>query len=327
MAGFEASSGGELDWVRQHFPDAPLLFSGPGKLDSELASAIRYRVTALHAESRHELERLRALLPPGVRMPLYLRVNLALPDLRATTLMMGGKPSGFGIASDQIPALLDWLHGQPAFDLQGFHFHLLSHQLDPDAHLALIEQYLIQVQDWCERFGLDARRVNVGGGIGINYRQPDQQFDWPSFAQGLHRLLAAYPAIELLRFECGRYLTAACGYYAMQVQDIKTSFGQHYLVGRGGTHHFRTPQAQGHSHPFRIMAQEHWPGPRPELRQAKVTVVGQLCTPKDVLASDVPVQRVRVGDVLLFPLAGAYAWHISHTGFLRHAEPDWLVLR
>jgi diaminopimelate decarboxylase len=51
------------------------------------------------------------------------------------------------------------------------------------------------------------------------------------------------------------------------------------------------------------------------------TITGQLCTPKDVLARDTRVTRVRAGDLVAFGLAGAYAWDISHRGFLMHPPP------
>jgi diaminopimelate decarboxylase len=50
-------------------------------------------------------------------------------------------------------------------------------------------------------------------------------------------------------------------------------------------------------------------------------VAGELCTPKDLLAREVPITQLRIGDVLLFLLAGAYGWHISHHDFLCHAHP------
>jgi diaminopimelate decarboxylase len=131
-----------------------------------------------------------------------------------------------------------------------------------------------------------------------------------------------------VRFEIGRYLTAACGYYAMQVVDIKHSHGKTFVVGRGGTHHFRTPAAQNHSHPFHVLPVDSWPYPfeRPEVRDAAVNVVGQLCTPKDVLAVDARVDAVRCHDLVVFTHAGAYAWHISHHDFLRHAHPaQWYL--
>lgn len=322
--GFEVSSGGELAWVRRHFADLPLVFSGPGKTDAELALALEQRVEAVHAESPHELERLAWLARErGCEAPVLLRVNLALEGLQATTLMMGGRPTPFGIASDQLPAVLAWLKRHPEIRLRGFHFHLMSHQLDAAAHLRLVDACLDQVKRWRAEHGLAGlEQVNLGGGIGVNYREPAQQFDWAAFSAGLQALAAAREGLKL-RFECGRCVTAFCGYYAMQVLDLKQAFGRRFVVARGGTHHFRTPHAQGHSHPFRVLPVDHWDRPyaRPEWRAARVSVVGQLCTPKDLLASDAPVERVRAGDLLVFPYAGAYAWHISHHDFLRHPHP------
>lgn len=322
--GFEISSGGELAWVREHFADVPLIFSGPGKTDVELAGALDLGVEALHVESRHELERLAWLARTrSVIAPVLLRVNLAVEGLPATTLMMGGKPTPFGIEGDQLPDCLAWLRAHPEIRLRGFHFHLMSHQLDADAHLRLLDAYLQQVRRWRAEFGLQTLdQINVGGGIGVNYREPARQFDWAAFAAGLSSRSAQRDGLTV-RFECGRYITAFCGYYAMQVIDVKHAFDQTFVVASGGTHHFRTPYAQGHSHPFRVLPVDTWryPFERPEVSDARVSVVGQLCTPKDLLARDAPVERVRAGDLVVFPYAGAYAWHISHHDFLRHPHP------
>jgi diaminopimelate decarboxylase len=328
--GFEVASGGELVWVRSHFPDRPVIFGGPGKLDTELAAALELGMELLHVESLGELQRLAWLARNSDRQAdILLRINLALDGVPATTLTMGGRSTQFGIEAGQLPECLTWLAQHPEIRLRGFHFHLMSHQLDASVHLALLARYFRQVRQWREQFGLAINHINVGGGIGINYREPERQFDWPAFSAGLAALIKSENMADWrIRFEMGRYMTAACGYYVMQVLDIKQCFGRHFLVGRGGTHHFRTPYAQGHSHPFFILPQEHWPYPfpRPEVKQARVTVVGQLCTPKDILASDAPVERVRVSDLLLFPYAGAYAWHISHHDFLRHPHPQHIYL-
>lgn len=321
--GFEVSSGGELGWVRQYFPAIPVVFSGPGKTDSELSLALDKRVEAIHAESLSELERLAAIARErGTVAPVLLRVNLAIKDVVGTTLMMGGGPTPFGIAADQLPACLEWNRRHPEIRVRGLHFHLLSHQLDAAAHLQLLQTYLRQVHQWIEAYGLSIDHVNVGGGIGINYRELERQFDWPLFATGLKRLVN--DAGLRIRMEYGRFISAACGYYATQVIDIKHAFGRNYIVVRGGTHHFRTPYAQGHSHPFRVLPVEHWPYDfeRPALSSATAHVVGQLCTPKDVLAFDATIERARAGDIIVFPLAGAYAWHISHHDFLRHPHPQ-----
>lgn len=330
VKGFEVASGGELDWVHAHFPRAAVLFGGPGKTDKELRDALTRGVERIHVESAAELERLAWIARSvGRSARVLLRINLALPGLPATSLMMGGRPTPFGIDAELLPICLERLSAHPELELKGFHFHLVSHQLDARAHLHLIESYIDKVYEWQATHRITVDEINVGGGIGINYRAPDKPFDWDAFAPGLAALAARHGGrLPRLRFELGRYVSAACGYYVMEVLDVKTTLGRTYVVGRGGTHHFRTPYAQGHSHPLQLIPVERWPYPfaRPEAVQSTVTVVGQLCTPKDVLATDVPVERVRAGDLLLFPYAGAYAWHISHHDFLRHPHPMHVYL-
>lgn len=330
VAGFEVASGGELAWVRTHCPDAPLVFGGPGKTDEELAAALEARIEHIHVESLGELERLGALARrAGVTQSILLRMNLPLAEMPDAPLAMGGRATPFGVDVDLLGEGLAWLGDHPELRLEGFHFHLISGQRDATAHLALLDAYVRTVQSWNHEHGLDVRRINLGGGVGINYREPEHGFDWPAFSAGLAHLVARRGlAGWRLRFEMGRYVAASCGVYAMEVLDIKRTFGRTFVVARGGTHHFRTPYAQGHSHPFRVLPVDRWRRPyrRLEAADEAVTVVGQLCTPKDVLASDAPVDRVRVGDLLLFPLAGAYAWHISHHAFLRHPHPEQIFL-
>jgi diaminopimelate decarboxylase len=64
----------------------------------------------------------------------------------------------------------------------------------------------------------------------------------------------------------------------------------------------------------------------PTLTSDSAILVGQLCTPKDVLARDVRVEGLSVGDLVTFSMAGAYAWNISHTDFLMHPRPGFYFL-
>jgi diaminopimelate decarboxylase len=81
---------------------------------------------------------------------------------------------------------LAWLRAHPEIRLRGFHFHRMSHQFDAAAHLRLIDAYLQQVKRWRTEYGLRTLdQINVGGSIGVNYREPEQQFDWSAFSKGL----------------------------------------------------------------------------------------------------------------------------------------------
>lgn len=328
--GFEVASGGELEWVRTHCPEAPVIFGGPGKTDAELTAALVQGVEALHVESLGELQRLDWLAErEGADISVLLRINLPLADLRQTSLTMGGRPTPFGIDVQQLQQVLEWLKRRSRITLRGFHFHLLSHQLDARAHLDMLRGYLREVSVWQAQYQLKIDLINVGGGIGINYREPNRQFAWDDFVLGLGSLFDTTPFEHCrVRFELGRYVAAGCGYYLAEVLDVKENLGSQFVVVRGGTHHFRTPYAQGHSHPFEVLPVDQWnyPFERHGLEQSRINVVGQLCTPKDVLVSDTHVDKVRIGDLLLFPYAGAYAWHISHHDFLRHPYPQQVYL-
>jgi diaminopimelate decarboxylase len=166
------------------------------------------------------------------------------------------------------------------------------------------------------------RELDVGGGMAVDYGDPAARFDWAGYGAALARLADARPGLRL-RVEPGRALTAYCGWYATDVLDVKHSHGEEFAVVRGGTHHLRTPAARGHSQPCHVLPVADWPHPwpRPPSRPGPVTFVGQLCTPKDLLARAAPVPAVRPGDRVVFAMAGAYAWNISHHDFLMHPHP------
>lgn len=73
---------------------------------------------------------------------------------------------------------------------------------------------------------------------------------------------------------------------------------------------------------------ERWPYPfpRPAVHDTEITIAGELCTSRDVVCRDQWVERLRVGDVVVFGRTGAYGWNISHHDFLAHDEPEFIVL-
>lgn len=321
--GFEAASGGELSHLHQQQLNKPLIFGGPGKMPSELAQAIELDVEAIHVESLTELQRIGSLTKTLKRpASIFLRMNIDIGDITLSKLAMGGKPTPFGLDETELNNALTLLRDSPQVKLKGFHFHLMSHQLDVDRHLALMQRYFQVVKAWQAKFELGELMINLGGGMGINYRNPEQHFPWMEFCDKLEFLIAKEQIQSWkLRFECGRYISAPCGYYVMEVLDIKQNLGEKFIIARGGTHHFRTPAAQSHDHPFTIVENKLPPAVSQPIHHEKATLVGQLCTPTDVLARNQHIEQIDIGDYVVFPLAGAYAWNISHQNFLMHEPP------
>lgn len=328
--GFEVASIGEIAKVRAVSATAPIIFGGPGKTDAELRSALHQRVSLIHVESIHELRRLQAIAAElDTVAPVLLRVNLGGP-LPTATLQMAGTPTQFGIDEALLAEAIVEAQRSSQIDLQGFHLHSLSNNLNADEHVRLIAHYIERVHGWAQEFGLRVRVLNVGGGIGVNYARLNQQFDWQRFTAQLGALLEQDDRAREWRliFECGRFVTAACGWYAAEVLDIKRNHGTDFVIVRGGTQHFRLPVSWQHNHPFVVVPIEEWryPFARPALQDAAITITGQLCTPKDVFVRGAAVPRVRAGDVVLFVYAGAYGWSISHHDFLSHPHPEQIFV-
>jgi diaminopimelate decarboxylase len=306
--GFEVASGGELAHVRRTVPDARVAFSGPGKTDAELALALEPGVARLHVESPRELAR---LIATGAGADILLRAN---PPF--------GTPFGtpFGMDPDGLAACLPLLAHAPQVRVHGIHTHLTWAREDAGAMGRLAGRVAAWALDWLGGHlpHLAEPELGLGGGMGVDYHAPDERFDWKGYATALAGLEGAR-----LRIEPGRSLTAYHGWYVTDVLDVKRNHGHHYAVLRGGTHHLRTPVARGHDQPFTVIHREAG-GPAVT---GRVTLVGQLCTPKDVLHRDAAVTGLRPGDLIAFELAGAYAWNLSHHDFLMHPEPSFSYLK
>ncbi|MDP9794547.1 diaminopimelate decarboxylase [Catenuloplanes nepalensis] len=320
--GLEVASGGELA-LAVAAGATRIAFGGPAKTDQELHAGVRAGAL-IHVESVLELRRLDAIAAGlGARVTAALRVNRAVagPD---GSHRMTGTPTPFGIDEATLPAA--FAVPLTAVDLRGFHLHAVSNSLDADAYATFVAGAVEWSVAAAGRYGLDLRYVNVGGGLGVSYTDAST-IDLGVLGERLAAL--AVPAGVDLVFEPGRLLAADAGWYAAEVIDLKLTHGRWFAVLRGGTHHFRLPAAWGYSHPFTVLARDdgwEWPFARPSVEDVAVDAVGELCTPRDVLARGVQVSRLRVGDVLVFARTGAYGWDISHHDFLRHPYPQIIVV-
>ena len=168
---------------------------------------------------------------------------------------------------------------------------------------------------------LPVRYLNIGGGFGIPYSEKDRPLDLDRVSGNLAGLLdeAIRPNLPDARvvIELGRYIVGECGVYVTRVIDRKESRGRTYLVVDGGLHHQLA--ASGN---FGQVIRRNYPvavGNRmSESADDTVTVVGCLCTPLDVLGSDVVLPRADVGDLVVMFQAGAYGLTASPTAFLGH---------
>ncbi|KDA42223.1 diaminopimelate decarboxylase [Frankia sp. BMG5.23] len=339
--GFEVSSAHEVRLAQAAYGRVDsarrprLVASGPGKSMTLLTALVSADVDVVNVESFGELRRLDAVAARlGRRVRAAVRVNPAQVGL-AGSLQMGGRPSAFGIPETEVPAALELAADLAHIDVVGFHVHAVSGNLDAAAHLGYVR--------WCLDFavrtaavaGIELRMVDVGGGFGVPFepdRRGDRPFDLIRFGEGLSSL--PVPDGTRVIFEPGRMLVADSGWYAAEVIDVKHSYGAEFVILRGGIHHFALPTSWEIVHNFAVVERSgRNGGPEPEhTREAvvegrPVTVVGELCTPEDTLARDITVDRVRPGDVVVFPMAGAYGYEFALPDFLGHPRARRIELR
>lgn len=323
--GFEVASVHELELALEQLEqkesgETPaIVAAGPAKSVPVLTALVRARVEAINAESLLELHRVsRIAVAEGVTARVALRVNPADIPISGS-LHMGGAPSQFGVAEPDVPDVLRAARELPGLDIVGFHIHAASNNLDADTHAAYLR--------WCVEWsvataaatGIELRHVDIGGGIGVAF-EGETPFDMARFGE-LAALVEPPVGVKVV-LEPGRFLVADCGWYAAEVTDVKASYGEWFAVLRGGINHFQLPTSWDIVHNVAVLPVDAWEAgeecPRPVAERTRVTVVGELCTPEDTLLRDVFVERVRAGDLVVFPNAGSYGWEFAMHSFLGH---------
>ncbi len=315
--GFDLASAGELDRLTAAEVAAlPVSFAGPGKREPELSQAIAAGVT-INLESEGEATRALAIAADlGVRPKLAVRVNPPF-GLKGSGMKMGGLASQFGVDHDRVSSLVRHLLDAGA-DWRGLHVYAGSQSLDAAALADGQRQTVALAAEIATAVGQAPPEVNLGGGFGIPYFHGDVRLNIADVGAALEQTLRNRSQILAdtgFAIELGRWLVGEAGVYLTRVVDRKESRGRTFLVTNGGLQHMLA--ASGN---FGQLLRRNYPiavaGRLNGAPDQAVTVVGCLCTPLDLLADDVALPRVEVGDLIAIFCAGAYGLSASPHGFL-----------
>jgi diaminopimelate decarboxylase len=317
-----ASSAEMLTALDTPMPPERVSFAGPGKTPAELTQAVAAGVT-IEMESETEADRITAIGERlGIRPRVAIRVN---PDfqVKGSGMRLGGGPQQFGIDSELVPDLLVKL-ARADLELLGFHVFAGSQNLNADILAEAQRKTVELIVNLAELAPQPVRYVNIGGGFGIPYFEGDKSLDLQAVSQNLDGLLseAIKPNLPEARvvLELGRYIVGECGFYVTRVIDRKQSRGKTFLVVDGGLHHQLAASGnfgQVIRRNYRVAI-----GNRIDHDPVEaVNVVGCLCTPLDLLASNVVLPECDIGDLVVVFQAGAYGLTASPTAFLSHPAP------
>lgn len=302
------------------------MFTGPGKADAELAAAAAAGLRAVTVESAGELQRLeRAAQRAGRVVPVLLRV--AVGDGAEATPILAGGWRKFGIDAGELEAVARRAHASPWLDLLGLHAFGASNVTDAEVIAGHVARTVDRAAALARAVGFALRLVDVGGGLGVPYRDGDPTLDLDRLAARLAILAAGWAAdpdlAELpVLLEPGRYLTAPCGLLLGRVLDRKRVGGRAVAMLDTGMHHALRPALVGEGHRLRLLSR----APRPPAEDAPVLVAGPLCTGIDLFPGGVEAVP-EPGDLVAVCDLGAYGFTESMPFFLSHPIPAEVAVR
>ena len=305
-------------------------FSGPGKTDREILSAITAGIV-LHAESLNEIERLCQMANSLQKTPrIAIRIN---PDftVKQSGMVMGGGPQPFGIDLEQIDSALNILNvnGVPC---AGLHCYAGSQMLNANLVCSLHPQTMDMMLDIVRRNDLTDVSLNLGGGFGVPYFSHESSLDVRCVGEHLNNLIERVhdkTRISSIIIELGRYLIAESGIYISRIIEKKQSRGKLFLVVEGGMNHHLAASGnlgQAIRRNFPIEGNSLLSRKISNQRTTIVSIVGPLCTPLDILASDIELPELEVGDHIAVLNSGAYGYSASPHRFLSHPAPAELLI-
>ena len=310
-----AATGGEMDaCFRANAPAGRVVFHGNNKSDGELGEAARAGVGLVIADNEEELLRISALaessdrpqpvllrVAPGIDVETHAYIKTAAPDTKFGTPLAGG----LAMAALRTAAAL------PGIDLRGIHIHLGSQLLDARPYLAGVKAGLDLLAEARDAVGLQARVLDIGGGMGTTYTE-EAPIGVGKLAAAISAELEAgcrergLPVPELL-VEPGRAIVsgAALTLYRVgsikDVPDIRT-----FVAVDGGMSDNIRPALYGSRYTIALASR------RSEVAERTVTIVGKHCESGDVLARDVTLPGdLRRGDLLAFASTGAYEYSMA----------------
>ncbi len=301
-AGFDIVSGGELQRVIAAGADpGKVIFSGVAKSAKEMALALQQGIDCFNIESESELYRLNAVAKElGLRAPITFRVN---PDVDPKThpyISTGLKSNKFGVAFSEAERLYTQAAALPHIHIAGIECHIGSQLMDIAPYEEALTK-LLALTDQLAAKGILLEHIDLGGGIGIRYRD-ETPMDLNAYAAMVKRHFAGRP--QTLYLEPGRSLVGNAGLLLTGVEFIKRGAVSTFAIVDAGMNDLIRPSLYQAHH--EIVAVREKPG----VASATYNVVGPVCESGCFLGHERAL-AIEEGDLLAVLSAGAYGFVMS----------------
>ncbi len=300
--GADCVSGGELIRANETGFDAQkIVFAGVGKSDNEINIALDLDIFCFNVESVQELFVINELAEAkGKTAGIAIRVN---PNVDAHThqyITTGLDENKFGINMWELPAVAEALKACKNLNFSGIHFHIGSQITDMNVFKSLCIK-VNEVQHWFEERGMPVKVINVGGGLGINYHQPDAQaiLDFEAYFKIFNDFLEITPSKQV-HFELGRSLVAQCSSLISKVLYVKNGKSKNFAILDAGMTELIRPALYQAYHQIENISKLD------KSTDTKYDVVGPVCESSDCFGKEVMLPETQRGDLVAIRSTGAY---------------------
>lgn len=298
--GADCVSGGEIQRsIDCGFSPAQIVYAGVGKRDDEIELALRNGIFSFNVESIAELNVIQEIaFKMGKVATVCFRIN---PNVGAHThdkITTGLAENKFGIALADMMDAIRSAQAMPNIQLKGLHFHIGSQILNMDDFKALCNR-INEIQEQLEREHIRIEYINVGGGLGIDYIDPDKNEipDFKSYFDTYANHLKLREG-QQLHFELGRAVVAQMGTLITRVLYVKQGTAKQFCIVDAGMTDLIRPALYQAYHKIENVTSD--------APTQVYDVVGPICESSDVFAKAIDLPAVRRGDLIALRSAGAY---------------------
>ncbi|RZK41961.1 MAG: diaminopimelate decarboxylase [Pedobacter sp.] len=304
--GADCVSGNEVKKaIELNFSKDKIVFAGVGKSDREITDALDSNIFCFNVESLQELEVINELAGArGKIAKVAIRINPNVDAHTHANITTGLDENKFGINSWDMPACAEILRQSANLEFIGIHFHIGSQITNLDVYKNLCNR-VNEFSAWFEDHGFTVKVLNVGGGLGIDYHNPNQQIpDFVTYFKVFADFLTIKPHQEV-HFELGRALVGQCASLISRVLYIKNGKKKNFIVlDAGMTELMRPALYQAYHFIENVSANERSKDESSEM--VKYDVVGPICESTDRFGKEIELPKSLRNDFVAIRSAGAY---------------------
>ena len=298
--GADCVSGNEVKIaIKNGFAPSKIVYAGVGKSDAEIKTALKAGIYSFNCESVPEIKIINDLAAGmGVKARISLRVN---PDIDAHThkyISTGRKEDKFGISPWEFQAVTDLIKGLKNIKLIGLHFHVGSQILDMSV-FPLLCRMVEQLQSWFIERNIKIENLNLGGGLGVDYQNPNQNpiANFKDYFELINKNLIVRTG-QKVHFEPGRAIVAQCGHLISRVLYVKIGQKMKFVILDAGMNDLIRPALYQAHHDIQNLTSTG--------KKTKYDVVGPVCESSDKFAHNIWLPETQRGDLVSLNTAGAY---------------------